>query len=97
MTLIGISETPGAMPAMPSPLSVSAAMIPEVYVPWPSRSVMSVLFHGSLRGCTTLTPSRSGWSRSAPVSRTATTSDGSPMVSGHTSGTPTWARFSWSA
>ncbi len=91
-TLIGISLEPGAMPAMPTPLSVSARMVPVTCVPWPTSSETSVLFHTTLRGSTTVTPSRSGWVRSTPESITATTTDGSPVVVFQASGTSIWAR-----
>ena len=91
-TLIGIRVDPGAMPAMPSPLFVSATIVPVTCVPWPSSSVTSALFHTTLRGSTTWTPSRSGCDRSTPESITATTTDGSPVVVCHASGTSIWAR-----
>ncbi len=59
---------------MPVPLSVDAAMIPAIAVPWP---------FGSLRPSdpsridvpATSCPARSAWPPSTPVSRTATTDE----------------------
>ena len=41
-TLTGISVEPGAMPATPTPLSVSARIVPTTCVPWPTPSVTSL-------------------------------------------------------
>ncbi len=79
MTLTGITTTPGATPDTPRPLPDAAAMIPATCVPWPSSSVGSrspdpVSIPGTRR------PFRSGWARSTPESRTATTISGRPRV-----------------
>ena len=41
--LIGISVESGAMPAMPSPLLVSATIVPITWVPWPTWSLTSLV------------------------------------------------------
>ena len=95
--LIGIRVESGAMPATPTPLLVSARIVPVTCVPWPTWSLTSLLFQIMLRGSTTATPSRSGWVRSTPESITATTTEGSPRVVFQASGTSIWARSPCSA
>ena len=41
-TLTGMILTLGAMPAMPCPLFIAAAMMPATCVPWPWSSLGSV-------------------------------------------------------
>ena len=69
-TTFAISSCAGkAIPAIPSPLSVDAAMIPATKVPWPCRSVTSPptkLCASAMR------PANSGWPASIPESITAT-------------------------
>ena len=69
------SEARYPAPAMPIPLSATAAMTPATAVPWPTWSVVEALELGA-RLARTLA-ARSGWERSMPVSTTATVTAGS--------------------
>ncbi len=89
--------TPGATPAMPTPL-IAAAMVPATWVPWSEV----VGFH-ALSAVSTTPPrhealwslaicvARSGCVLEIPLSRTPTTTDGSPVVTACASGTSIWA------
>ena len=60
------------MPATPMPLSVAAAMMPAMAVPWPLGSTFG--FEPSrMPAPGTSLPARSGLDASTPVSRRATT------------------------
>ena len=70
-TLIGMTFALGAIPTIPRPLFVRAAMIPAVIVPWPLSSCGVENGSNTFRPVTSC-PARSGWFRSAPVSMSAT-------------------------
>ena len=84
-TLTGRTLAPGATPAMPMPLPAAAATMPATCVPCsspsflPSGPLKSPLPHGRTSAQPAKVapgrswPTRSGWSKSTPVSTTATT------------------------
>ena len=73
-TLTGMIETPSyPTPAMPMPLSVAAATMPAIAVPWPFGSVSRMPPTSDVPP--TSLPARSGCEASTPVSRTATVAE----------------------
>ncbi len=92
------SCAPGATPATPIPLLVSAAMIPLTWVPWPWSS-WALPWHNNGSSlapmqfvlATTL-PARSMWVRSIPVSTTPTITP-TPVAFDHAGGAPILVRF----
>ncbi len=80
-----------AIPAMPTPLSIEAAISPATKVPWPCSSVSALpptkLFASAIR------PANSGWPPSIPESITATRTAGSSGGSSQVSNARSWSRY----
>ena len=95
-TLIGRIFERQAIPAVPSPLSPSAAITPATCVPCDESSQAS----GS--SLTKSYPSRtfgsrSGWASSTPVSSTATMTFGLPVVTSQTASIPIFRKPHWNS
>ncbi len=89
-TRTGMMRASGATPATPAPLSVAAAAMPAIWVPWPVRSWGVVSSLTKSKPGTSL-GARSGWSRSTPLSTMAMTTP-APRLTGHACWARTWAR-----
>ncbi len=78
--------TPFSLPSDPAPLPPT---VEATWVPWPLRSATS---SPSMKDFDSATrPARSGWVRSAPVSRTATLTPLPVSPASQASGVPIWA------
>jgi hypothetical protein len=86
-TLTGMTLAFHATPATPPPLPVAAPTTPATAVPWPSSSLGSVSPLTMSRPATRF-GARSGWSRSTPVSSTATTVAAPVSATSHAVGAP---------
>ena len=103
-TFTGMIFAPGATPAMPTPLLVAAAAMPETWVPWvsdgcatPSGPFQSPLPQDGLQPMKvapdTSWPCRSAWLRSTPVSTTAMTAPAPVLVAHACSACTCWGPY----
>ena len=87
-TLTGMILAFQATPATPTPLPVTAPITPATSVPWPLSSI-GVASLSTMSRPGTRFGARSGWSRSTPVSRTATTTLAAVSATSHACGSRT--------
>src|SRR5436309_1715265 len=88
---MGMMRQPPAGDAMPTPLLVDAAAQPATWVPWPRRSLVSVLLSYVFQPGTILAE-RSGWLPSTPVSSIATITLLLPIVVDQAAGAAIFGR-----
>src|SRR6478672_944516 len=98
-TFTGMTLAFQATPAMPSVLSVWAAMMPATMEPWPLSSLEAPAAIGTLVMALkpgTVRPARSGCRPLTPESRTATTCVSEPFERSQAFGIRTVSRYDWS-